>query len=70
MTNPTKFLSTTVLTILFGIVVTSQVWAQDEVSRMTAERLSEIIQRVDATAVREAGSWYFHIEGLETAVED
>ena len=68
MMNSTKLLSTTVLTILFGMVVASPVSAQDEAPRMTAERLGQIIQRVDEAAVQEAGSWYFHIEGLETAV--
>lgn len=36
--------------------------------RMTAERLAELIIRVDEEAVLEGATWFFHIEGLETAV--
>ena len=36
--------------------------------RMTAERLAELIVRVDDEAVLEGATWFFHIEGLETAV--
>lgn len=36
--------------------------------RMTAERLAELIVRVDEEAVLEGATWFFHVEGLETAV--
>lgn len=36
--------------------------------RMTAERLAELIIRVDDEAVLEGATWFFHVEGLEVAV--
>ena len=36
--------------------------------RMTAERLAELIMRVDEEAVLEGATWFFHVEGLEAAV--
>lgn len=36
--------------------------------RMTAERLAELIVRVDEEAVLEGATWFFHVEGLEAAV--
>ena len=36
--------------------------------RMTAERLAELILRVDEEAVLEGATWFFHVEGLEAAV--
>ena len=38
--------------------------------RMTAERLAELIIRVDDEAVLEGATWFFHVEGLEAAVVD
>lgn len=35
---------------------------------MNGDRLGELIQRVDAEAVQDGSSWYFHIEAYETAV--
>lgn len=64
-----------------GIAMTSLSGAQDsdpdqggeipgEVyeQRMTAERLAELILRVDEEAVLEGATWFFHVEGLEVAV--
>ncbi len=36
--------------------------------RMTAERLGELITRVDDEALHQGATWFFHIEGLETVV--
>ena len=36
--------------------------------RMTAERLAELVMRVDEEAVLEGATWFFHVEDLETAV--
>ncbi|MEN8132987.1 MAG: hypothetical protein ABFS45_22975, partial [Pseudomonadota bacterium] len=36
--------------------------------RMTAERLAELIIRVDDEAVLEGATWFFHVEGIEAAV--
>ena len=68
MKNSVKTQPFVILTILIGLITASPGAAQDEAPRMTAERLGEIILIVDEEAVQEAGSWYFHIEGLETAV--
>ncbi len=35
---------------------------------MTAERLAELIVRIDGEAVLEGSAWFFHVEGLEVAV--
>lgn len=36
--------------------------------RMTADRLGELILRVDDEAILQGTSWFFHVEGLETVV--
>ncbi len=64
---------------LLGIAAVSVSLAQDpgpdedvpgEVyeQRMTAERLAELIIRVDDEAVLQGATWFFHVEELEAAV--
>ena len=68
MTNPIRSQFLIVLTAVSGVFATPSVSAQDDGPRMTADRLGEIILKIDAEAVQDANSWYFHLEGLETAV--
>lgn len=58
--------------VLAGMTVLSTCNAQDDGGdinpAMTAERLGVIILKIDEEAIQDGSSWYFHVEGLETAV--
>lgn len=59
--------------VLIGFLATSfgPAFSDDsdaQIRSFDAERLAELILKVDDEAILEGSTWYFHVEGLETAV--
>ena len=73
MENQMRVFLTMFVSVVFACTILQPAIAQDEPpqnseTRMTAERLAEIVKNVDAKMQQDGNSLYFHIEELEAAV--